>query len=123
MKAKQAKINNLWRSKKKKKTKKEEKKTLTGAACVDKQMKGMQRFHSVTLSPSTIARGPSQSLDQRQTEGGGQRQTDTQSLSKSGPSVVSQTDVDPPPRAPVGWRGCGRGSSQEIRLSRGAAVV
>lgn len=37
--------------------------------------------------------------------GGGQRQTDTQSLSKSGPSVVSQTDVDPPPRAPVGWGG------------------
>lgn len=62
-----------------KKTKKEEKKTLTGAACADKQMKGMQRFHSVTLSPSTIAQGPSQSLDQRQTEEGGGKGKQTHS--------------------------------------------
>lgn len=37
-----------------------------------------------------------ESVIRSEADGRGQRQTDTQSLSKSGPSVVSQMDVDPP---------------------------
>lgn len=46
-----------------------------------------------------------ESVIRSEADRGRQRQTDTQSLSKSGPSVVSQMDVDPPPRAPVGVAG------------------
>lgn len=101
MKAKQAKINNLWSSKKKNNETTGEENADWCRLCGQTDEGDAAISLGYTLAEHN--RTGTESVIRSEADSGGvQRQTDTQSLSKSGPSVVSQTDVDPPPRAPVG---------------------